>query len=279
MKMTLRILTLVFLCHSIGILAQRKPKIKGNRELTEVIKALPSFSSIEIKDDLDIVLRRAPEESYRITADDNLIDVLKFEVENGVLVVSSFYQITAKKELSIEVSYAQLSAISLLDGRISTAEGERINSEELSIDAQGISRIDVDADVGQLKLNMKDNSNGNFNVTADSLSIQLKHKSDAQVYVNSFSSSVQIRDNALLLIEGTSNSLELSSKDNARIRAQDLEADRLSANLAGSSDTRVMVTAEAELGLLEKARCYLFGDPEIKLLTFKDNAELFKRNK
>lgn len=279
MKMMLRLFTLVFIFNCIGIQAQRKPKIKGNREVTEVIKSLPSFSSIEIRDDLDIVLKRAPEESYRITADDNLIDVLKFEVENGVLVVSSFYQITAKKELSIEISYAQLSAISLLDGRISTAEGERINSEELNVDAQGISRIEVDADVGQLKLNMKDNSKGIFNVTADSLALQLKHKSDVQVYVNSFSSSVQIRDNALLLLEGTSNSLELSSKDNARIRAQDLEADRLSANLAGSSDTRVLVTAEAELGLLEKARCYLFGDPKIKLLTFKDNAELFKRNK
>ncbi|QBA63299.1 GIN domain-containing protein [Muriicola soli] len=279
MKMTLRILTLFFLCHSIGIQAQRKPKIKGNRELTEVIKPLPPFSSIEIRDDLDIVLRRAPEESYRITADDNLIDVLKFEVENGVLVVSSFYQITAKKELSIEVSYTQLNAISLLEGRISTADGERISSEELIVDTQGISRIEVDADVGQLKLNMKDNSKGNFNVTADSLSLQLKHKSDAQVYINSFSSSIQIRDNALLLIEGTSNTLKLSSKDNARIRAQDLEADQLTANLAGSSDTRVLVNGEAELSLLEKARCYLFGEPEIKLLTFKDNAELFKRNK
>ncbi|MBT8283473.1 MAG: DUF2807 domain-containing protein, partial [Muriicola sp.] len=104
----LRLFTLVFIFNCIGIQAQRKPKIKGNREVTEVIKSLPSFSSIEIRDDLDIVLKRAPEESYRITADDNLVDVLKFEVENGVLVVSSFYQITAKKELSIEISYAQL---------------------------------------------------------------------------------------------------------------------------------------------------------------------------
>ncbi|MEZ2415975.1 GIN domain-containing protein [Muriicola sp. E247] len=279
MKIILRSLILILICHSIGIQAQRKPKIKGNRDVVEVSESLPPFSAIELRDDLDIVLKRAPGEAYQITADDNLIDVLKFKVENGVLVVSSFYQITAKKELSIQISYVQLNQVTLLDGRISTAEGERINSEELVIQAEGLSRIKLDADAGQLSLNMQDNTRGNFTLTADSLSVQLKHKADATVYANAFTGKIYLKDNALLQIDGTSNNLELMSRDNAKIRAVDLAADRLSATLAGSSDTRIMALEHTELNLTEKARCYLFGDPEISLLTFKDSAELFKRNK
>ena len=126
---------LLLVCTSFGLQGQRKPKIKGNRSVIEVNKELPAFNSIKLVDDLVLTLKRTTEPGYTITADDNLIDILKFKVEDSTLIVSSFYQVTAKKNLDITIKYNQLKAIRLLYGTIRS--DDLIKSETLKIEATG----------------------------------------------------------------------------------------------------------------------------------------------
>jgi len=44
------------------VYSQRKPKIKGNKNVIEVRETLPPFNAIELNDDLDIVLQAASTE-------------------------------------------------------------------------------------------------------------------------------------------------------------------------------------------------------------------------
>ncbi len=280
MKITLRFLLVLFLFPStFELQAQRKPKLKGNREVTTVTESLPPFSRLELLDDLQIVLKRSAEEAYTITADDNLVDVIKFKVNDGTLVISSFYDITAKKELSIVVSFTQLDAIILQAGRVETGEGERLNTDALRIETRGDSRVVLDGDVGNLSVEMRDNSKGEFTMTADSLTVNMRQKSDAQLYLNSFSGSVNIQDNTVLQMEGTSGSFDLEVKGDGKLRAQDFEVDDLRATFSGSADTRILARTRLQISLTGTTRCYLFSEPEITLTTFKDSAEFFKRNK
>ena len=98
MKKFLLPLLLLFM---VSMTAQRKPKIKGNRVVTEVNGELPSFNAIVLEDNLDIVLKKSFGPGYRIEADDNLVDILKFKVEDSTLVISSFYTVTSKKKFNI----------------------------------------------------------------------------------------------------------------------------------------------------------------------------------
>jgi hypothetical protein len=277
MKIILRCLTIALLSSTFVIQAQRKPRIKGNREVVEVKEALPSFTKIELKDDLDVVLNRAMEESYSVTADDNLIDVLKFQVKDSTLVISAFYQITSKKEMKIEVSYNQLSAILLSDGSITTSE--KINSDRLTLISKGSSRMELGADVGQLRIEMQDNSRASLNLTADSLVVRLRNKADANIYVNSFSNTIDLKEDALLKIDGTANNLQLSLDGNTRLRAEDLDIGELNASMIDSSESRIFVRDQLQIRLMGSSRCYLYGNPVIALSEFKDTAEFFKRNK
>ncbi len=280
MKIALRylLITLVFMMVT-GVYAQRKPRLKGNREVTMVTDALPPFSRLELADDLAIVLKRSAEESFTITADDNLVDVIKFKVNNGTLVISSFYEITSRKELNIVVTFSQLEMITVKEGRVETAEGERINTDALQIETYGNSRVRLDGDVGTLSVEMRDNSKGEYTMTSDSLSVKMGQKSDAQLYVNAFSGSVDIQDNTLLQLEGTSGSLDLKVRGNGKLRGQDFEVDDLTAGISDSGDARIFARNRLQIGLTGNARCYLFSEPEITLTAFKDNAEFFKRKK
>ncbi|MEL6306280.1 MAG: DUF2807 domain-containing protein, partial [Bacteroidota bacterium] len=68
--------------------SQRKPKIKGSRVVTEVKEELPPFNAIQLNSDMDITLKKSFGPGYTIVADDNLIDIYKFKVEDSTLVIS-----------------------------------------------------------------------------------------------------------------------------------------------------------------------------------------------
>ena len=87
-------LLVVVLFISVTGYTQRKPKIKGNKNVIEVREDLAPFTAIELVDDLDIVIQKASQEGYALELDDNLLDVLKFKVDGGVLKISSFSSIS-----------------------------------------------------------------------------------------------------------------------------------------------------------------------------------------
>ena len=113
-----RLLVLLLLVAPLLLQAQRKPKLRGNRKVLEVSERLPAFRAIELKDDLTVNLSRANEESYDMAADENLLDVVNFDVIDGTLVISSFYQITARKKLEIVVYYRELVSLTAEDGEL-----------------------------------------------------------------------------------------------------------------------------------------------------------------
>ena len=267
----------MLLSTAFALQAQRKPKIKGNRTVIEVKEALPPFTKVELRDDLDVTLRRSTEETYTVSADDNLIDVLKFRVEDSTLVISSFYQITSKKKLDIIIGYSQISSIMLSDGRLTSKD--KISSEILKITTLGSSKIEMGADAGLVKIDMQDNSSGTFNLTTDSLSVMLMNKADASIYSNSFNNALAMKDNARLQIEGTTDNFEITLDGDANLRAEDLETRNIAAILMASSNARFYVTDTINLKQQGSSRCYLYGDPAIELKQFTDTAELFKRKK
>jgi hypothetical protein len=275
--MKTKLLFILFICTTLAVQAQRKPKIKGNRTVIEVQDELPPFTKIELRDDLDITLRRATKEAYTVTADDNLIDVLKFRVEDGTMVISSFYQITSKKKLEIEIAYTQLTSIMLSDGTLTSID--KISSETLHITMLGSAKIELGAEAGLIDINMQDNSSGTFNLIADSLSVMLLNKADANIYSNTFNNALVMKDNAKIEIEGTSDNFEISLEGNTDINAEDLESRKITATLIGSSEARLLVTDSISLSQQGSTRCYLFGDGSIELRQFTDTSELLKRKK
>jgi len=260
---------------TLALHAQRKPKIKGNRTVIEVKQSLPAFNKIEVRDELDISLKRTTSEGYSITADDNLIDVLKFRVEDSTLVISSFYQITAKKKLEIEIGYTQLRSILLSEGRIETKD--KINTDMLSITSLGSSKIDLSADVGTLEISMEANSSGIFNITADSLSISMENRADASVYSNAFRNQLQMSGKSSLTWEGTADDLSASMMGDASLKAENLEVQVVNTSMEASSEALFFVLNTITLSQKGTSRCYLYGEPKIEVQLFTDAAELLKR--
>ncbi len=268
------LITLIVLLVCFQTFSQRKPKIKGNKSVIEVREELPSYKAIELLDDLEIVLQKGSNEAYTINADDNLIDVLKFKVEDSTLFISSFYKITSKKKLDITINYIELESITMRDGKINMKDV--ISSDELYVNTYGPSRLELNATAPIMNISMEGMSSGDFNLASDSLNISLKDRIDVRIYSVGVSNTLQMQKNASAKMEGSADDFTIDLFGNANLKASKMEATNISANLEESSNARLNALENIELSSRGTSKTHLFGDAKIVILDFLDTSQLHK---
>lgn len=268
------ILFFVAFLFCLQIFSQRKPKIKGNKSVVEVNESLPAFNAIELNDDLDIDLVQANQEGYSLTIDDNLIDVLKFKVEDSTLVISSFYKITSKKKLDITINYYEVSRIKMRDGRIQMKDV--IETDELTIETYGSSKLQLNANTTLTNLTMEGNSSGDLSLESDSLNITLKDRIDVSIYSTSERNNMELTKNASAKMEGTAYALSVKLFDNANLKARKLDAEGVEVIAEGSPSARVYASEVFELTSKGSSKTYISGGAKIEIIEFLDTSELHK---
>jgi len=254
--------------------AQRKPKIKGSRIITDVQENLPPFKTIELNDDLEVRLRKAPQEGYAITADDNLIDVLKFKVEDSILTISSFYNITSKKKLDITVNYNDIDALTLYDGDI-RMDGAII-TDALDVKLSESAKLQLNAEVARIDVHMQGNSAGDFTLKGEELNFTFKDRVDARIYAVSETNNLKMQNNASAKMEGTVGELRVDLLENSSLKAKGLESEKVFVNLQGSSSAEVNVQSTVEITSSGSSKTYVYGDGKIEIIEFLDTSELHK---
>lgn len=259
---------------SVQLHAQRKPKIKGNRNVIEVRNDLEPFDRIELLDDLDIVLEKSLQEGYALELDDNLVDVLKFKVENGSLQISSFYNITGSKKLEITIFYNALSALTMRNGKISMKDV--ISAERLKVTTSGTSRLELNATANIIDISMEEISSGDFNLASDSLNIILKDRIDVKIYATGNSNTMYMYKNASAKVEGTAAYLTAKLYGNSTLKASELEAGEVLLVSEDSPDAEIRALNGFQLNSKGASKTKLYGNPKITILDFLDTSKLEK---
>ena len=255
--------------------AQRKPTLRGSRVVTEVKKELPPFNAISLVGDLEISLKRSFGPGYSLVADDNLVDVLKFEVVDSTLVISSYYDIRARKQLDIQVEYTHLKAISLKAGSVTTMDV--IESEALFVDGFNTARLDLRAKGGTMDINLEGSSGGNFNVDVDSLAVSMGDRAKAYLYSVGETSVLDLEGQSSLTLEGSANKVQLQMQGNAKYKGETLEAGDMVIQMQQDPTAHVQAYGQLELSLKGNAKVYLFGTPSILVHEFLDAVQVIKR--
>ncbi|WP_282049203.1 GIN domain-containing protein [Maribacter aquivivus] len=267
-------LIVIVLFISVNGYSQRKPKIKGNKNVIEVREDLEPFTAIELVDDLDIVIQKSTTEGYALELDDNLLDVLKFKVDDGVLKISSFYNITSKKKLEITIFFQELSSIKMLNGKISMKDV--ISTNRLRVQTFGTSRLELNATADIMDITMEEISSGDFNLASDSLNITLKDRIDVKLYSTGASNNIYMYKNASAKVEGNADYLMAKMYGNSSLKAADLQANYVLLVTEDSPDIEVRALKTLQLSSKGGTRTKLYGEPQITILDFLDTSRLEK---
>lgn len=270
------LLVVLLCCFGFQGMSQRKPKLKGNRNVVQITEDLPPFNAIELSDDLEVMIQKGTAEGLTIEADDNLLDVLKFEVMEGTLYISSFYNITSKKKLNITIFYTNLVALKLGTGVITMKDV--ITSELLDIQAYGSARLILNASADVININMDGNSSGDFNVASDSLNLVLRDRIDAKVYATGQNNSLYMYKNASVNMEGNTDVFKAKLYGNASLKAEEFLAKSVVLISEDSPSAKIYALDALELTSKGASKTSLYGNPKITISEFLDTSQLHKEN-
>lgn len=256
--------------------AQKKPKIKGNRIVAPYNASLDAFHTIVLNEDLKINVVAADSSSVAILADDNLPPVFKFLVKDSVLVISTYYTITASKQLDITLFTPTLDSISMVSGEIGITLDPRFKSVKAY--ASGGTNLSVAGNIAYLSLSLDEKAFAVVNGVFDVFSLKMKDRAVATIYADvSENAQLQLSDKAGVKWGGTVAHLSAALLGSTNLDALELEATEAVVNASGSAKTELYVISHLTYFAKEESQLDLYGLPKIDLLEFSGTAQLKKK--
>ncbi|WP_445735656.1 head GIN domain-containing protein [Mariniflexile sp.] len=269
------ILTLIILS-SFNVNAQKKEKIKGNKEVIEIFDDLDAFNEVEISDGLEINIMQSVSEGFRLKTDSNLVNTIKFEVIDSVLRIYTSNKITSSKSLEIYLNCTELNKITLKND--SELKGQNvINSKDLSLISLDGSEFDLDINSEVFSLQLNNSSKGKLNLRSINSTMSLNDKSFLKGSLSTDNLDLTMSKKADMNIEGNCDNLNLITSGSTDVKAKDLLATNVNINASNTSD--IYVRASKLLTLYAKGRSYVYvyGNPEIKVEGLNDKSQIIKK--
>ncbi|WP_296347448.1 DUF2807 domain-containing protein [Winogradskyella sp.] len=254
-------------------------KIKGDRNVTIKQTYIDDFHTLEIGEDFSIEIVYNSKPSVEIETDDNLHDVIQFNVVDGVLSFSKTMRITSKKKLNITVNYGDsLTDIKLTsDGEVRSLTSMELNDASLS--TLDNSRAYLNIKARSFSFISEGKSKSRLNLTADSTKIELNGNSKLDALINSKVADFDLYLRSDASIEGTSNNSTIRLDNSANFNGAKFTAKSVDALLENNSDLTIDASESIALAVSGDSEVYLYGSPAITISKFEDTAKLQKKKR
>lgn len=274
------LLVLALLTGSIGLTeAQTDDKIKGDRNVTIKQTFIDNFDTIIVDGGFSVEVVYNSKPSVEIEADDNLHEVIQFEVLDGVLTFVENIRITSKKKLNIKVNYGDgLKHIEVKgDGEIRSLTSMELNDVLLKT---------LDDSRAYLNINAKNftylsagKSKTRLNLSADSTKIELSDNSKLDALINSKTANFDLYQRANASIEGAAKTAVMRLINSSNFNGNKFDVNTIDAKLEDNSDLTISATDTITISSSGNGEIYLYGNPAITITKFEDTSKLQKKNR
>jgi hypothetical protein len=181
--------------------------IDGNGNVITKKRAVSSFNKIDVSGGFEIVLNQANKEKLELEADENLIDLIKTNVKNNTLYISSTKPIGNSKTLRLYVTTVNVNEIKA-SGAIELKNKGIYQVNSLEIDISGAADLDLDLNVENLTIDMSGASEINLSGIANNFEIKISGAGELQaskLKTNNTSIDVSGAGNAIVYVKKTLN--------------------------------------------------------------------------
>ncbi len=222
---TLKTLFTIILIATIGY---NSDALAGNSDKTE-IRNVKDFNAIKVSTGIDIYLKMGDSEEVKVVADDDIIDDLITEVDNGTLRIhmkkSNWNFLGFSKTRKVYVTVKELNEIDASSGSDVKSENT-LKGETLKVKASSGSDVTLD-------------------IVYKNFSLDTSSGSDAK-------------------LSGKTKNFEAEASSGSDIHARDLESVICKVHVSSGSDASVTVSDELYARASSGADVYYYGNPQVK---------------
>ena len=269
--------TLLFLT-TIAV-AQKKEKIKGSKIVTVSIKEIPSFENIEINDNFEVFLVKSDKPSLEIEADDNLHEIINYEVAGGTLRVSSLREAIGVKKFALRINYTSELKLITAKNESSVHALADLELENITIKNYDNSRAFLNVKANYFALVLNDKAEAEINVKAENTSLELSKNAELKALVTSPELKLDMYQKSQATIEGNVNNAKMRLDNYAVLTAKKLVIATLELSTESYAKSFINVTNTLNLAASGKTDTELLGESKIQITKFLNNATLYKKEK
>ena len=153
--------------------------IDGNGEVVNEKRTVSSFSKIDISGNFEVILNQGDSEKLELEVDKNLLDLIKTEVKNNTLYISSKKSIGNAKSINLYITVVDVDEIEA-SGAIDLKNKGTYHSDNLEIDISGAADVDLDLDVENLTMEMSGASETTLSGIANNFDIEISGAGELQ---------------------------------------------------------------------------------------------------
>lgn len=275
-KIALLLVALIVTSLSFG---QKKEKIKGSKIVTVAIKEVSNFETIEVGDNFEVFLVKGDKPSIEIEADDNLHEIINYEVSGNVLKINALKEPTAYKKFSIRINYSN--ALQLITAR-NEAEIKAlatIELEKIIVKNYHNSKSFLNVNSNYFALILDDKAEAEINVKGESTSLELSKNSRLKALVAATECKVDMYQKSTALLEGTATTAKIRLDNSSHLTASKLAIGTVELETDGSAKCEINSSIAISIAAAGKSQIELWGEQKITIKKLANNALLQKKEK
>jgi hypothetical protein len=270
------ILTAFLLFITISTFAQKKERIKGNREVTTVIYELDPFTTLVVTEDLEIILINGNTPQVEISTDENLHEVFAIEVVDGTLSISTTKEIRSSKKLAIFVTVSDSLERIHVEGKAELKSLTTLNMKKVEINVMGDAEVDLKIKSDSLAINGYGKSDQRYEIHTNELILTAFEESNIKAKINATKVTSQV-EFAEIILEGQTDILYLEVKEKGEFIAPLFTAKEISVTATEQAKVIVNATEKVTIDAHDNSEIDLLGNPaSIIMYKFEEEAILRK---
>lgn len=258
-------------------------KIKGNRNVTTIKTELDNFKKIIIGEDFEVKLVKNESAAIEIETDENLHDVIQFNVVDSTFHIKTNKKIRSKKRLNITLYFTS----ALNDIELNTdAELEGINTVEvknlfLTINDYAKAELTIKSENFKLVNNNKSriqlNSRTKLDIESPKVNLTLNESSNTETTIKTIDLEVFMKRRATLRALGNTNFLKVTAIESTDFLGEKLSSIEANIVARDNAEYDINSTKEITISASQNSSIKLFGNAKITLSKFTDKAKILKK--
>lgn len=272
-------LVVFFLLTTTLAIGQNKEKIKGSKTVIEKPKEIGEFTALEIEDNLTVFLEKGAKNEIKIEADDNLQDVISFDIKEKTLRIYTTKEISTFKKLSLRIKYTNdLKSVTAKNVSIINAL-EAVQLDDITFKSLDFAKLYLNVNSKIFGLISDDKSKVELNLKAEKSKIQLSKTAQLKALINSTDLALDMYQKTTAIIEGESTNAILRQDNNSVFTGVNFTVHNADITTEASAVSNLRADTSLIVDANGSSRIYLLGTPRIEVRKFLGEAQLIKKAK
>jgi hypothetical protein len=259
--------------------SQKKEKIKGSKIVTVAVKELNNFENIEVGDNFEVLLVKGTKPSIEIEADDNLHEIINYEVSGNTLKINALKDPTSFKKFTIRINYSNDLQLITVRNEATLKALADIELDKITIKNYNNSKSFLNVKSNYFALILDDKAEAELNVKAESTSLELSKNSELKALIVSPELKLDMYQKSTATIEGTATIAKMRLDNNSHLNAPKLVIGTLEVDTDSYAKCEINVSSAITIAAGGKSQIELWGEQKITIKKFTNNTTLYKKDK